>query len=124
MVDWSGATRLPSAGLPAIDPCAFINVPQKNGISFSRRCLGRRCPVAFIERLVFRTLARLELRLHDRHIEPAEHLLDPGAVERHEDHGRRRLRGGGHVRIARQAAQQRTSWRTRVHERSDVIVTA
>ena len=58
LVRW---TRLPSAGLPAIEPCARINVPQKNGINFSRRCLGRRRPVAFVERLVFRTLARLEL---------------------------------------------------------------
>ncbi len=33
-------TELPSVRLPAIDPCSRMSVPQKNGISFSRRAAG------------------------------------------------------------------------------------
>ena len=37
-------TRLPSAALPAMEPCPRISVSQKNGISFARRACGVSAP--------------------------------------------------------------------------------
>ena len=74
---------LPRARLPAIDPCRFISVPQKKGISFSLLPPAFRPSTSDKEHAF--NLSVFDRAFENVRIESPKHLLRPCAVESYED---------------------------------------